>query len=81
MTTENRYLPVEGDENKGYYRDTVTNAIVYRDDGEYDKYMQSYNERQKKKQAFTSLQDEVHDLKSELSDIKTLLIDFIKENK
>ena len=57
-----------------------SNAIVYKDQDEYAKYMQSYNERQRKKKV-TSLQDEVNELKSDVSDIKKLLIDFIKENK
>jgi hypothetical protein len=76
-----KFIPVEGDENKGFYRDMQSNAIVYKDQDEYAKYMQSYNERQRKKQEFTTLQDEVNDLKSDVSDIKKLLIDFIKENK
>lgn len=79
-----KFVPVEGDENKGYYRDIDSNAIVYRDDNEYDKYMQSYNERQRKKQEFVSLQDEVSGLKSEISEVKNLLsalTDFIKEKK
>ena len=63
-----KFIPVEGDENKGFYRDMQSNAIVYK-------------ERQRKKKEFASLQDEVNDLKSDVSDIKKLLIDFIKENK
>ena len=76
-----KFIPVEGDENKGFSRNRQSNGIVYKDQDEYAKYMQSYNERQRKKQEFTTLQDEVNDLKSDVSDIKKLLIDFIKENK
>ena len=54
--TGKRFIPVEGDENKGFYRDTESNAIVMTDGDEYSKYMQSYNERQRKKSAFTALQ-------------------------
>ena len=61
-----RFLPVEGEENKGLFRDSESNAIVYRDSDEYDKYMQSYNQRQKKKREFTDLQGEVNELKSEI---------------
>ena len=76
-----RFIPVEGDENKGYFRDSESNAIVYRDSDEYDKYMQSYNQRQKKKREFTDLQGEVNELKSDVSDIKNLLLKLInKEN-
>ena len=54
---------------------------MYRDSDEYDKYMQSYNQRQKKKREFTDLQGEVNELKSDVSDIKNLLLKLInKEN-
>jgi hypothetical protein len=76
-----RFIPVEGDENKGYYRDSESNAIVYRDSDEYDKYMQSYNQRQKSKQEFTDLKGEVTELKTDVSDIKNLLLQLIKDKK
>ena len=51
------------------------------DTDEYSKYMQSYNERQKSKRSFTSLQKEVNDLKSDMSDIKGLLLQLVKEKQ
>ena len=77
--TGKRFIPVEGDENKGFYRDTESNAIVMTDGDEYSKYMQSYNERQRKKTEFTSLQNQVNALKSDVTDIKSLLLQLIKE--
>ena len=77
--TGKKFLPVEGDENKGFYRDTDSNAIVMTDGDEYSKYMQSYNERQRKKKDFTSLQNEVNALKSDVTDIKSLLLQLVKE--
>ena len=38
-------IPVEGKE--GLYRDPSSNAIICGNDDEYDKYMASYNKRQK----------------------------------
>jgi|TARA_B100001057_G_scaffold376016_1_gene380952 hypothetical protein len=76
-----RFLPVEGEENTGYFRDTESNAIVYKDSDEYDKYMQSYTQRQKKKREFTDLQGEVHDLKTDVSDIKNLLLKLINKEQ
>ena len=35
--TGKRFIPVEGDENKGYCRDTESNAIVMTDGDEYSK--------------------------------------------
>ena len=76
-----RFLPVEGEENKGLYRDRDSNAIIYRDSQEYDKYMQSYNQRQQKKREFTDLKGEVSDLKNDVSDIKNLLLKFINKEQ
>lgn len=77
-----KYIPVEGDENRGLYRDKDSNAILLRDKDVYDSYMQSYRERQKKKDEFSSLQQEVNDLKSDVSDIKSLLLQLVnKESK
>ena len=77
--TGKKFIPVEGDENKGLYRDTDSNAIVMTDGDEYSKYMQSYNERQRKKKDFTSLQNEVNALKSDVTDIKSLLLQLVEE--
>ena len=77
--TGKRFIPVEGDENKGFYRDTESNAIVMTDGDEYSKYMQSFNERQRKKTEFTSLQNQVNALKSDVTDIKSLLLQLVKE--
>ena len=77
--TGKRFIPVEGDENKGFYRDTESNAIVMTNGDEYSKYMQSFNERQRKKTEFTSLQNQVNALKSDVTDIKSLLLQLVKE--
>ena len=77
--TGKRFIPVEGVENKGYCRDTESNAIVMTDGDEYSKYMQSFNERQRKKTEFTSLQNQVNALKSDVTDIKSLLLQLVKE--
>ena len=76
-----KYIPVEGDENKGLFRDKDSNAILLRDQDIYDNYMSSYNERQKKKEQFTTLQSEVNALKSDVSDIKSLLLQLVNKEK
>ena len=81
MKNKPRFVPVVGDENRGLFRDTESNAILLRDKDEYDKYMKSYNERQKKKQAFDDLQNQVNDLKSDVSDIKSLLLQLVNKEK
>ena len=51
-----------------------TNAIVNTNQSEYDKYMATYNKRQKERDKNVALQKEVSELKSEMSDIKSLLL-------
>ncbi len=72
-------IPVEGKE--GLYRDPDSNAIVCGNDDEYDKYMASYNKRQKEAAEKRALQNEVSELKSEMSEIKTLLLTLVQNKK
>ena len=74
MNTED-LIPVEGKE--GWYRDPNTNAIINANQSEYDKYMATYNKRQKEKDKNLALQKEVSELKSEMSDIKSLLLTLV----
>ena len=69
-------IPVEGKD--GWFRDPNTNAIVNTNQSEYDKYMATYNKRQKEKDKNLALQKEVSELKSEMSDIKSLLLTLVK---
>tara|TARA_B100001250_G_scaffold410520_1_gene437121 strand:- start:1067 stop:1297 length:231 start_codon:yes stop_codon:yes gene_type:complete len=68
-------IPVEGKD--GWFRDSETNAIVSTDQSEYDKYMATYNKRQKERGENVALQKEVSELKSEMSDIKSLLLTLV----
>jgi|TARA_R100000049_G_C1929292_1_gene73386 hypothetical protein len=72
-------IPVDGKE--GWYRDPSTNAIVNGNVSEYDKYMATYNARQKDKDDRAALQKEVSDLKSEMSDIKSLLLTLVQNRE
>tara|TARA_B100000035_G_scaffold297070_1_gene289526 strand:- start:1099 stop:1344 length:246 start_codon:yes stop_codon:yes gene_type:complete len=73
-------IPVDGKE--GWYRDPSSNAIVNGNMSEYDKYMATYNARRQAKVDKEALQKEVSDLKSEMSDIKSLLLTLVQnQNK
>ena len=77
---ENKNLiPVEGKE--GWYRDPSSNAIVNGNQSEYDKYMASYNRRQREKVEKDTLQKEVSRLKSEMGDIKALLLTLVQNQR
>jgi hypothetical protein len=69
-------IPVEGKE--GWFRDPSSNAIVNGNKSDYDKYMASYNRRQKEKLEKDTLQKEVSQLKSEMGDIKSLLLTLVQ---
>ena len=64
-------IPVDGKE--GWFRDPNTNAIINANQSEYDKYMATYNKRQKEISEKRALQNDVSELKSEISEIKSLL--------
>ena len=71
--------PVEGKE--GLFRDPSSNAIVHGNQDEYDKYMASYNKRHREELEKKALQKEVSDLKSEMSDIKLLLLTLVQNQE
>lgn len=72
-------IPVEGKE--GWFRDPSSNAIVNANMSEYDKYMASYNRRQKEQTDKKTLQNEVNQLKSEMGEIKSLLLTLVQNQK
>lgn len=72
-------IPVDGRE--GWYRDPESNAILNGNVSEYDKYMASYNKRQKEEMEKKALQNEVSALKSEMGDIKALLLTLVQNQK
>ena len=72
-------VPVDGKE--GLFRDPSSNAIINANVDEYDKYMASYNKRQKEEIEKRALQNEVSALKSEMSDIKALLLTLVQNQK
>jgi hypothetical protein len=73
---EEKLIPVEGKE--GWYRDPSSNAIVSASQSDYDKYMASYNRRQKDLTEKKALQKEVSELKSDMNDIKSLLLTLVQ---
>ena len=72
-----KLIPVEGKE--GWFRDPSSNAIVNGNQSDYDKYRASYNKRQKERTDKEALQKEVSELKSEMSDIKALLLTLVQK--
>ena len=46
----------------------------------YDEYMAAYNKRRKKDEKFQTLQTDVDALKSDISDMKSLLLQLVEKN-
>ena len=69
-------IPVEN--RDGWFRDPESNAVVNCNKTQYEQYMASYNKREKKEQSFNTLQNDVDGLKSDISDIKSLLQNLVE---
>jgi len=70
-------IPVENRE--GWFRDPDSHAIVNCNKSQYEQYMASYNKRENKEKAFTTLQKEVSGLKSDISDMKSMLLQLVEK--
>ena len=65
-------IPVKGKE--GWFRDAVSGSIQCNDTSKYDKFMKGYRAEIDKEKQFQGLQTTVSELKSEMSEIKALLL-------
>lgn len=65
-------IPIEGHSN--LFRDESSGAIVNSDTIEYNQYIRMKKERQRQK-------DEIAELKSDVQQIKNLLMELINENR
>lgn len=70
------YLRVEGYSN--LYRDENTGAIINKDDASYEQYI---NSRKNKLNNKMNQRLEIENLKSEVSEIKSLLMELINESR
>jgi len=73
------YLPIK--DKDGWWKDTTSGSIESADKARYEKYMKSYNANQIEKAEQMALQNDVSELKSEMSDIKALLLTLVQDKK
>ena len=71
-------IPV--DQKEGWFRDPDSHAVVNCNKTQYEQYMASYNKREKKEQSFNTLQNDVELLKSDISDMKSMLLKLVEKN-
>ena len=70
-------IPV--DQKEGWFRDPDSHAVVNCNKTQYEQYMASYNKREKKEQSFNTLQNDVELLKSDISDMKSMLLQLVEK--
>lgn len=76
MTNE-RYIRVEGSDN--LYRDINSGAILNLDQDAYSSAVESSRKRKAQRDTISTLQKDVSELKSDMSTIKTLLLQLVGE--
>ena len=69
------YLKVEGHDN--LYRDPQTNSIVTMDNTGYDEYISRRNIKNNEQQKVDNVEQDLANLKSEISEIKFLLKELV----
>ena len=69
------YLKVEG--HSGLYRDPKTNSIVNLNKSEYNEYMSRKKIKDKEMEKVDTMEQDLHDLKSEINEIKSLLKELV----
>ena len=72
-------LPIK--DKEGWYKNTETGSIQSADTARYQKYMKEYYADIAEKEKQKALQNDVSELKSEMSDIKALLLTLVESKK
>ncbi len=72
------YQPVKGHEN--WFRDSQSGSFNCADEDTYTKYMKAHAAKKKAKDDFNTLQNEVSELKSDMSEIKSLLLTLVQKS-
>ena len=72
------YQPVKDLQN--WFRDSQSGSFDCADESTYEKYMKAYQAEKKAKQDFSTLQNEVNGLKSDMSEIKSLLLTLVQKS-
>jgi|TARA_B100000530_G_scaffold255705_1_gene169337 hypothetical protein len=72
------YQPVKDHQN--WFRDSQSGSFDCADESTYEKYMKAYQAEKKAKEDFSTLQNEVNGLKSDMSEIKSLLLTLVQKS-
>ncbi len=72
-------IPIEGKD--GYYRDSRSNAILNTNQNEYNTYLMNRKKLSSDKERINDIEDELGNIKGDLSDIKMMLQHFMDKHK
>ena len=72
------FIPVEG--NNDLVRDNNTNQIINTNESEYQQYITRRQKRKLEKEKSLTVEEDLANLKSELSEIKSLLKELVNGN-
>lgn len=72
------YIKVEGHSN--LVRDQNTNAIINTNISEYKKYLKIKEQRERSNDKINNIENELHDIKGNIEDIKKMLKLFLDKN-
>lgn len=72
-----KLIPVK--DNKGLFRDVNTNSIVNTDTNQYQSYISNREKLSSDKERIDNLENQLIDVKSDLNDIKDLLLKALKD--
>tara|TARA_Y200000002_G_scaffold350860_1_gene328460 strand:- start:628 stop:852 length:225 start_codon:yes stop_codon:yes gene_type:complete len=72
------YQPVKDHQN--WFRDSQSGSFDCADESTYEKYMKAYQAEKRAKEDFSTLQNEVNGLKSDMSEIKSLLLTLVQKS-
>ena len=73
----NEYVKVK--DHLGLVRDPRTNAILNTNKSEYDEYMKAEKKNASKSERVEQLETDVNDIKNDLNEIKSLLLDLARK--
>lgn len=72
-------IKVEG--HSDLYRDPNTGAIINSNKSEFEKYIKTYRKQKTDSARLDNVESDLSELKSEISDIKSMLIQLMSDNK
>ncbi len=72
-------LPIKGKD--GYFRDTRSNAIINKNENDFNMYMTNHKKLSSDKERIADIENELGNIKRDLGDIRLMLQHFMDKHK